>query len=115
MTGDARALERRVIQTGTIVALWVPTALPRVDQLRMVMRDLGLAPRAPRCMACGGALRAVAKAEVLARIPPRTARWKDDYFVCVGCGQLFWQGTHWERIRARLAGAGLRSAPPPAV
>jgi uncharacterized protein with PIN domain len=53
-------------------------------------------------MACGGALQAVEKASVAARIPPRTARWKDDYFVCGRCGQLFWEGTHWERIRERL-------------
>jgi uncharacterized protein with PIN domain len=54
-------------------------------------------------MSCGGALRAVAKDEVIERIPPRTRRWKDDYFVCAGCGTLFWPGTHWEKIARRLA------------
>jgi hypothetical protein len=71
----------------------------------MVLRDLGLPLRAPRCMACGGPLRSVAKDEVRDRIPPRTARWKDDYFACEVCGKLFWQGTHWERIEPRLARA----------
>jgi uncharacterized protein with PIN domain len=69
----------------------------------LVLRDLGLAPRAPRCMACGGALGAVSKSDVAARIPPRTAGWKDAYSVCAGCGRLFWEGTHWERIAARIA------------
>jgi uncharacterized protein with PIN domain len=69
----------------------------------LVLRDLVLAPRAPRCMACGGALEAVAKEDVAERIPPRTARWKDEYFVCARCGRLFWPGTHWERIAARIA------------
>ena len=41
-------------------------------------------------------------AAVAERIPPRTARWKDEYFVCARCGRLFWEGTHWERIRERL-------------
>jgi uncharacterized protein len=55
-------------------------------------------------MRCGSELRSVPKQEVEARIPPRTARWKDEYFVCVGCDRLYWQGTHWQRIAARLEG-----------
>ena len=43
-----------------------------------------------------------AKGAVAERIPPRTARWKDEYFVCAACQRLFWRGTHWERIAARL-------------
>jgi len=34
--------------------------------------DLGLAPRDPRCMACGAELAATPKAKVAERIPPRT-------------------------------------------
>jgi hypothetical protein len=73
-----------------------------MDQLAHVLRALALPLLDPRCMPCGGVLEAVSKAAVADRIPPRTARWKDDYFVCRGCGRLFWQGTHWERIAARL-------------
>jgi uncharacterized protein with PIN domain len=54
-------------------------------------------------MSCGGALRPVDKQKVSERIPPRTARWRDEYFLCAGCGRLFWQGTHWQRIAERLA------------
>jgi hypothetical protein len=53
-------------------------------------------------MACGGTLVPTPKDVVRPRIPPRTALWKDEYFVCAGCGQLFWRGTHWERIEATL-------------
>ncbi len=45
------------------------------------------------------------KDDVRARIPPKTALWKDDYFVCAACDRLFWQGTHWERIAGTLAAA----------
>jgi hypothetical protein len=54
-------------------------------------------------MSCGGELRAVAKDEVADRIPPRTARWKDEYFVCSICDRLFWEGTHWQRISRVVA------------
>jgi uncharacterized protein with PIN domain len=44
----------------------------------------------------------VDKDSVRERIPPRTAHWLEEYFVCAGCGQLFWRGTHWQSISARL-------------
>ena len=103
VTTDSRMIERSVVRDGEVPAQWIPSDLPRLAQLRMLMRDLGLKVRDPRCMSCGGELRAVPKDEVADRIPPRTARWKDDYFVCSGCGQLLWQGTHWERIARRLS------------
>jgi uncharacterized protein with PIN domain len=95
-------MERRLVSRGVIRALWVPSSLGRAEQLGAVLTDLGYRPGAPRCMACGGRLRLVPKQEVRDRIPPRTARWKDEYFVCGGCGQLFWEGTHWQRIQARI-------------
>ena len=102
LTTDSRLWERRRVRDGTLPALWLPSGLPVPRQLAMVWRDLGLVRREPRCMACGGELRGVEKASVADRIPPRTARWKDDYFLCQGCDRLFWRGTHWERILARL-------------
>jgi uncharacterized protein with PIN domain len=71
----------------------------------MVAFDLGLTLREPRCMGCGGVLVKAAKEAVRSRIPPRTALWKDEYFVCAACDRLFWQGTHWERIARTLAEA----------
>jgi uncharacterized protein with PIN domain len=41
------------------------------------------------------------------RIPPRTAGWLDEYFVCTRCDRLFWHGTHWQRISARLQRIGV--------
>jgi len=105
VTGDVGILHRRAVRSGRVRAVWLPSTLPPVTQFAMLARELGLTRREPRCMACGGRLQPVAKQDVRDRIPPRTARWKDDYFLCSGCGKLFWQGTHWERIAARLTAA----------
>jgi len=108
LTTDRRVLERRSVREGRPRALLVPSSLRRLEQLAHVLHGLGLGLREPRCMACGGALMRVDKDAVRARIPPRTAVWQDEYYLCRGCGQLFWRGTHWDRIRARLeAAAGL--------
>jgi uncharacterized protein with PIN domain len=102
LTSDRRVMERREIEDGRLPAVLVPSSLDRVEQLALVLRTLGLSLREPRCMHCGGALDRVDKEAVRGRIPPRTALWQDEYFVCGGCGQLFWRGTHWARIQDRL-------------
>ena len=102
LTTETEVLVRRIVVSGSLVVVWVPSALTMKDQLRMVMRDLGLGLRDARCMACGGELVPTPKEAVLPRIPPRTARWLDEYFVCSGCDQLFWKGTHWSRISTAL-------------
>jgi uncharacterized protein with PIN domain len=102
VTTDGHLLERRLVTEGTVFVVWVPSRMPLLRQLTVVMTDLGLPPLSPRCMSCGGELAPVAKETVQARIPPKTARWKDNYFLCRDCGKLLWQGTHWERIEKRL-------------
>jgi uncharacterized protein with PIN domain len=105
LTTDAELLERRRLREARGLVVWLPSTLGLERQLAMVLRDLGLRPREARCMACGGELRPARKEDVGPRIPPRTARWKDEYFLCAGCDRLFWQGTHWTRIADALAAA----------
>jgi uncharacterized protein len=105
LTSDRRVFARRDVREGAVRVLHVPCSLGRDAQLALVLHALGLGLRPPLCMGCGGPLVSVDKDAVRARIPPRTALWQDEYFLCQGCGQLFWRGTHWERIRARLGAA----------
>jgi uncharacterized protein with PIN domain len=102
LTSDASLLSRRDVREERIAAVWVPTDLALVEQLDWVRHAAPFPLREPRCMACGGELLSAEKASVRERIPPRTALWKDRYWTCARCGRLFWEGTHWERIVARL-------------
>jgi len=99
ITSDTLMMERGVLRDGIVPSVFVPSTLTCEQQLEIVFRELSLSPRESRCMNCGGELRRVEKQSVMERIPPRTARWLDEYFVCASCGQLFWRGTHWQRIR----------------
>lgn len=105
VTTDSMLMERRLVRDGLIPAVWVPPALDLAEQLAQVLDELGLPLRPSRCMHCGGRLQAVDKEAVRERIPPRTWRWLDEYFVCDQCGRLFWHGTHWQRIQAALTKA----------
>lgn len=75
------------------------------EQLAEVVRrfDLGrLARPFTRCSRCNGVLVDVAKEAVLARLPPRTRERYDRFQQCEDCGQIYWQGTHLERLRPVL-------------
>lgn len=103
LTTDSMLMERRLIRDRVISAFWLPPTLSIAQQLVLVFREFGLVLRERRCMACGGALLPSSKEALRDRIPPRTYRWRDDYFLCNRCGKLFWHGTHWDRIQRELA------------
>ena len=103
LTTDAMLMERRLLRDRIIPAFWLPPTLSIPEQLALVFREFGLLVRGPRCMNCGGELHRVSKEALRDRIPPKTYRWLDEFFVCRRCDKLFWHGTHWQRIRAQLS------------
>jgi uncharacterized protein with PIN domain len=102
LTTDSMLMERGVIRDRIVPALWLPPTLTIPQQLEMVIAEFHLALQEPRCMACGGELQRINKEQVRERIPPRTRKWLDEYFLCQRCDQLFWRGTHWGRIHGEL-------------
>jgi len=111
LTTDSLLMERRLLRDGIIPALWLPPILTIAAQLDLVFREFNLLVGEPRCMTCGGELVRTEKEALRERIPPKTYRWLDEYFVCGRCGKLFWRGTHWERINRQLKlAAGRRDA-----
>ena len=83
------------------------------EQLREVLRAFGLVPSLrlfSRCNACNHALRAASKRDVAERVPPYVRSTREQFFECPGCGRVYWEGTHTQRMRRvveeLLAGAG---------
>ena len=52
-----------------------------------------------RCMECNGLLVKVAKEEIDSRLPPRTREHYADFHRCTDCGRIYWQGSHYKRMR----------------
>jgi len=101
LTRNRALLKRRCITTALLVRSDQADA-----QLAEVLRRFHLAGRVARhgrCPHCNGQLLATARQDVRKPIPPRTAAWRDEYWVCTGCGRLYWDGTHVERLRDRVA------------
>jgi hypothetical protein len=102
LSSDGPLFERNVVRGGEVRALYVPQQLNKLEQLRFVFGRLGLRLRAPRCMACGGALEEVPKHTVMGDVPPLAYRHCERFWRCGRCGKLLWRGTHWQRITRRL-------------
>lgn len=107
LSSDDDVFAFALVRDGNVPALFVPRGLTVQAQTAHVLRRLGLPLREPSCMACGGELAALAKEDAAGRVPPRSLAFHDRFWVCVGCGKVFWHGTHWERIARRLQDAVL--------
>jgi uncharacterized protein with PIN domain/sulfur carrier protein ThiS len=56
------------------------------------------------CLECNVPLHAVDKSEVAGRIPPNATRYYERFSACPSCGGVFWEGSHWRRMRSVLDG-----------
>ena len=55
-----------------------------------------------RCLSCNGVLLAVHKDDVAHRVPPHSHAIYERFYECQGCAQVYWEGSHVARMRARL-------------
>jgi uncharacterized protein with PIN domain len=100
LTRDKGLLKRRLVTHGYFVRATEPWA-----QLREVLRALQLeASLKPftRCRACNAKLQQVAKTQVLERLPAKVRGAYERFQLCPGCGRLYWEGSHYARLRQRL-------------
>jgi uncharacterized protein with PIN domain len=52
-----------------------------------------------RCMECNGLLDPVNKEEISDFLLPGTREYYSDFKKCSGCGRIYWEGSHYERMR----------------
>lgn len=101
LTSDGGFLERKPVRDGAVTLLVVPH-MPVEDQLRLVARNFDLERLPSRCMECNGELELAPHDAVAGRVPPKVIGAHESFFRCLGCGRVFWYGSHWERIGGRL-------------
>ncbi len=58
-----------------------------------------------RCPNCNTKLNVVPKEAVKDKVGEKTYAHYDQFWLCPNCGQVYWQGAHWGRIRATLCEA----------
>lgn len=58
-----------------------------------------------RCPKCNTRVKSVSKEKVLDKVKKTTYSHYDEFWECPKCGQVYWQGAHWTRIRKTLEAA----------
>jgi len=100
LTRDRDLLIRKEIVHGCYLH-----AIDRDEQLLEVMRRFRLAPAVralSRCLSCNGVLRTVGKAAVEERVPRHSRLAYERFYECDCCEQVYWEGSHVERMRCRI-------------
>jgi len=77
------------------------------DQIAQVKAELGLdlcgQKLLSRCSLCNTVLDAISKEEAgPAGVPAPVLHRHDRFWRCPGCGQLYWPGSHYERIMEKI-------------
>lgn len=105
LTRDAEIARRRVVSTGRVRALLLgPHDL--MHRLRLVADEVGLdsVGRAfTICLECNQRLRDRPKESVREVVPAYVFRTQEAFKDCPACGRVYWQGTHWARMRRVMA------------
>lgn len=100
LTRDRALLMHRVVTHGCYVH-----ALKPADQLRELYERLELAAHArpfSLCMRCNRPLSEIDKQAARDRVPPRVLERHERFVGCDCCGRVFWEGSHWQDMRALL-------------
>jgi len=105
LTSDSGIMDRYAVSRDLVRTVFVPVGLSPIQQLAHVLGKLALGLLPSRCMDCNGPLKEVPLAEVQQEVPDKVKAECEQFFVCAGCGKVFWHGTHWESIERRLCEA----------
>lgn len=100
LTRDRGLLKRSVVTHGYCVR----ETAPRRRLVEVLRRfDLFDAIRPfSRCIRCNGPLEAVDAEAIADRLPPRTRKYYDAFRICRACDQIYWKGSHYERMQALI-------------
>lgn len=109
LTRDRELLKCRSLARGCFVHARKPEA-----QLKEVASRFGLVQHVlpfTRCLHCNLCLEVLERAAAIERVPARIAEHYALFVQCPGCKRIYWEGSHWQRMREMLAVALAPAAP----
>ena len=115
LTRDRRLLMHAVAGHGYYLRSQDPIE-QTLEVLRRFQLSSALAPFT-RCLRCNTLVKAVEKAEIIHELEPLTKIYYEQFRRCPSCGQIYWPGSHFKKLEARIAHFrqrlifGLRNSP----
>ena len=101
LTRDRQLLMRKLIQYGYLVR-----SINTDEQLLEILQRFNLSAGInlfQRCIRCNHILEPVEKKAIEHRLEPLTKKYFFEFKICPGCQQVYWAGSHIERMMNRLA------------
>ncbi len=97
LTCDLRLLMRKQITHG----YFVRARQPHKQILEILARFDLYNNQKPftRCMHCNGKTRAVKKKDIETQLLPKTKRFYDVFYQCESCNKIYWQGSHYLKMK----------------
>jgi len=74
--------------------------LAKVSQKFGICLDIDMAKS--RCPKCNVQVKPIPKEKVADKVEKSTFAYYNEFWECPKCGQIYWQGAHWTRIRKTL-------------
>lgn len=100
LSRDIELLKRRAITHGCFVRALRPW--PQLDEIFERLDLFRLARPFSLCLICNAPLHEVEKEQVRERLPAAVRVGHEHFRICGSCGRVYWQGSHWRRMQARL-------------
>ena len=100
LTRDRELLKCRDITHGCFVH-----ALKPMEQWKEIVNRLQLENEArpfTLCLHCNAPLHEIDKAAVADQLPEKVARYYQRFCTCHACNRIYWEGSHWKRMRSWL-------------
>ena len=107
--GEKRALltrDRRLLMHSIVQHAYYPRSQISDEQTLEVIKRFELSGAfAPftRCLYCNAKLDSVTKREVFSRLEPLTQLYYENFRRCTDCGKIYWAGSHYPKLQARIA------------
>jgi uncharacterized protein with PIN domain len=103
LTMDAELYNKSILRE---IDAHLVKSVDRLEQLVDVATRFGLSlevdTKTSRCPICNSSLDEIPQHEVEGKIPFSSFVQNKEFWRCVGCGKIYWQGSHWKNIRAQL-------------
>lgn len=90
-----------ILRNGSVrFGYFIRSAEPK-EQIKEVIYTFGLKTKAhpfSRCSLCNSEVVEVEKEKVLSSLNQNTKKYYHKFFRCTGCGQIYWEGSHFDRM-----------------
>ncbi len=96
LTRDRNLLKHAAITHGCFIHNTEP--LRQIEEVILRLDLINLARPFLRCIRCNGLLQPAEKSAIEDLLPPLTRKYYQVFWRCGDCGQVYWQGAHYQRM-----------------